>query len=208
MPPGSYQFFAPGVNTPHIKVNRFFDGKQSPVYNNIDYVWYKTPSTQIESGAQTVTLNMEHCCTQVIVCLTHDSDITIRNTPTMYITPSVTEVASWSLFTGVITPVREVNSVKTSLGVSQTNQGYYGQIIMIPLKMRGNLNFTLNAYIDQQTVAQNLTINLPVYQNELKAGYAYLYTIHIENNRLTFKDASITNWVEVDAGKPIIITPI
>lgn len=215
---GTYNLYSVGVNTPAGTAVPVFPASSTTytgLQNQIDYIAWQRSNVVVAGTDQNITMNMNHCCTQVVIQMVNSDGVTISALPSMNITPSnITSSNSWNLITGEITPATSVNNTAISMGVAKsastgtTPEIFYGAITMIPLSMTGNMTATFNITVNG--VSSNFKVELPVYQNNLQAGTAYVYQVKFQNNEITFNNSvNVAKWVIQDAtGTPIIPTQI
>ncbi len=220
---GTYNLFAPGVNTPAgTAVPTFSSTSITNLSNNIDYIWWSQSGLSVSGTSQNVTMNLKHCCTQVVIAFENSDGVSFSSDPTMSITASTTTDNTWSLLTGVISNSTAVETTYTNMPVSTSTSSsttsstttasdtvYYGQIIMMPLELNGNMTAQFSVSLNSQPSAK-YNVTLPVYQNNLQAGNAYIYKVAFKNNEVTFTNSvMVYDWISVDANStPIIPTQI
>ncbi len=208
VPTGTYDFYAVGINASDATVPTFSaSGICSSLSNQTDYIWWDDIAYTPTYPSSTITMNMQHCCTQVVVYVTPGTGITISDVTGMNITPSNTSGCTWSLLTGIITPATAITSTTATMGVAASGTEYVGQIIMLPLKMTGNMTLSFSATLSGETAARNYTASLPVYENNMEAAHSYKYTVTLYENEVVISSVNIIDWISVTANStPIIPT--
>lgn len=211
---GTYSLYAPGVNTPAGTAVPVFSGTtlSSGLQNNTDYIWWGKTGLVVEGSSQNLEMNLQHCCIQVVIQLINSDGVTLSGTPTMSITPSATGTNVWTLTNGTISPSTSLATTYMSMNATSSTSNsitsYYGQVIMMPLQMTGNMTAKFTITVNGQS--RDYQVLLPVYQNNMQAGYSYRYQVEFSNNEVTFNNTvNVISWVPVDAtNTPIIPSQI
>ncbi len=199
---GEYNLYAPGINTPGMPVPIFAGKSDIPVRNKIDYIWWGKQKVSIDKPATEFTMDMIHCCTQLSVKLDFIQQMNIKDV-TMFITPSNTEFSGWNLENGTIIPATDLIGF-SEMGITRIKESFYSQMIMIPLRMNGDIDLQVR-YVTTGNQTFTLETKIPVYNGELKGGYSYQYVLNISNNQINLQQVNIINWIPVDANdNPII----
>ena len=93
------------------------------------------------------------------------------------------------------------------MGFTKTDLGFRAAYVMVPIKVDTITNIICNMVLAVESEGYNRSyqVKLPVYENEMKAGYAYLYNITLEKDTVLFTGVNITDWNVIDFdGSPII----
>lgn len=205
---GTYNLYAPGVNSPASTAVPVFSGTTyTGLQNNIDYIWWGKTGLVVEGSSQNLTMNLEHCCAQVVIQLI-DSAAAVTGTPVSSITPSLISNNVWTLPTGVISNSTSVStefmSMPTTASGTNGITSYYSQLTMMPLLSTQNMTVKFTATVSGSS--RNYEVSLPVYKGNLQAGYSYKYQLVLKNNEITFNNTvNVINWIAVDATSAPII---
>ena len=92
---GAYKFFAPGTNTINTTTSDSDKDGHTSVQNNIDYIWWSKTNTNVNEPLTSYTMDMIHCCTQVVIKVLTPGNINEGTFPEISITPSVTNESNW-----------------------------------------------------------------------------------------------------------------
>ncbi len=205
---GTYDLYAVGINAANERVPAFnSSGVCSSLFNQTDYIWWSDLNYTPTYPSSTITLNFQHCATQVVVYVSPGSGITVDRVSEMTITPSNTSGCTWNLLTGVITPATSLSTTVAAMGVAQASGQFVGQVIMLPLKMSGNMTLKFNALLGGETVARSYSAELPIFENNLEAAHSYKYTVSLYEDKVIINSVNIIDWISVTANNtPIIPT--
>ena len=205
LPTGTYALYSAGVNTENVTVPTFnSDGLATSLQNQYDYIWWSESGFVPTYPSSVIQIDYKHCCIQVVVFVSGEG-VTINNISDMKITTSTTNNISWNLFTGAIGPSQSISTSYTAMGIASIKSGYAGQIIMLPLKMSGNLGIQFNAQLDDNNINRAYEANLPIYNNDMIAGRSYHYFLNLVGTVVTVGNVYVDNWVPVTANNSPII---
>ena len=77
--------------------------------------------------------------------------------------------------------------------------------ILLQLSYYGNLSINFTAYTNGNKTGKVYYASIPLVNNSLQAGYSYSYELILGESTLTFNNANVKDWVEVDdKGNPIV----
>lgn len=205
-----YSLYAVSVNNANTAVPVFdtSDGIATGLNNGLDYLWCGLWDAIPTGTSATYDLTFQHCCTQVLIDLVVEEGITVNSVTSVTITPTDTTGMSWSLFNnGTIGPAMSLSDTPAYMGFKKTAFGFSAAYVMFPIVVSGPTNMSCQFVLNINNEAANRTyaLNIPVYQNELQAGYAYSYGVTLQTDTVVFNDANIIDWVTIDVnGNPII----
>ncbi len=203
---GTYDFYAVGINAVKATVPSFnSSGVCSSLLNQTDYIWWSDLSYTPTYPSSTLTMDMQHCATQVVVYIAPSTGVTIGSVNNMTITPSNTSGCTWNMLTGTITSATSISTSTEPMGVIQSGTEFVGQIIMLPLKMTGNMTLTFEAVIGSDTSSRTYTALLPVFEGDLEAAHSYKYTVTLYEDSVIISSVNIINWISVTANNTPII---
>lgn len=209
--PNTYSLYAVGVNDVNTAVPIFNTGVATNIQNGLDYIWCGKWNVDVTEGNDTITIDFQHCCTQIQVNLVVESGITVNSVTSVSLTPPDLTDISWDMFNqGAIGPSDSIN-VNTDdmigMGFKKTAFGFRAAYIMVPIKVNEttDMNCTFVLEIDSEGSNRTFNLNLPVYENDMKAGYSYLYNLTLDKDTVLFSGVDVTDWNVIDVnGSPII----
>ena len=196
---GTYNFYAVGIANNQNKPPVFSYTSTGMLYNNIyngyDYIYCQLKSQSI-SVTENITLVFSHMCAQIdISVITASENIVIDSLSNGLITPPTTTNSTMSLFNGVIYPSRSVTGYSPlKLNINGTTLSQ----ILLPLIYYGNLSINFTAYTNGNKTGKVYYASIPLVNNSLQAGYSYSYELVLGESTLTFNNANVQVWVEVD----------
>lgn len=178
----------------------FTNGKSEPLFNGVDYLWWKGAQQDISSPQVSIPIVFLHCSTQVAFEVLAGDGITLDNLVMAHIlTPQ--RGAQMDLSTGIIPPMTSYDP--TSLDKMGIN-GFLAQYIMLPLKTTTPLKVNFSVRVNGETNPRTYNTTVDVPDGELVAGNSYRFKAIINANTVDFPTVSVTNWVDVDeTGKPL-----
>lgn len=208
---GIYNLYAVGINAPNSVVPTFTDGKAVSLQNGVDYIWdgiYNLVPIGIQDS---LSILFNHCSTQILIDLVVQSGITVNSVSSVSISPPDLLGVEWDLFnSGKIVPATSINTHPNNMvnmGFKKTDFGFLASYILVPICVDKLTNIVCNfsLRIDNENKNRDYKLNLPIYKNELKAGYAYKYHLTLERDTVLFTDVNIVDWHVIDVnGNPII----
>lgn len=210
LPTGRYRLYAAGINTPHTAIPLFTDGVCSGLKNNVDYLWWGVGDVIPEAPVTNYTVDFAHCCTQVVLNLMIQNTITVDSIHYVALTPSAMGNIDWNLYEGTIGPADAVDENAEKLSYTRVNDSTYAaQLMTAPLRVprAADLTATFEIRINGELEPRTYHAPLPVYRNDLLAGYSYRYDLLVKTDTVEFLTVDIIDWVDIDADlKPIIPT--
>lgn len=99
---GIYNFYAVSDNFSTIPPT-FSGGESEPLFNGIDYLWWKASQQDVTSSQINIPIVYQHAATQVVIKVSAGENIELNQLVAATITPPNTG-ASMNLFTGIIPP--------------------------------------------------------------------------------------------------------
>ncbi len=209
--PNTYSLYAVGVNDANAVVPTFTNGIANNLQNGMDYIWDGIWNVDPIGTQDTITITFKHCCTQMLVDLVVQDDITINSVTSVTISPPDTTSVEWSLFdSGAISPATSINTHNADrvyMGFKKTAFGFRSAYVMLPITVAEKTDilceFVLT--IDNESSNRTYQLEIPVYENAMKAGVAYLYNVTLQRDTLLFDGVDMTDWNVIDVnGNPII----
>lgn len=197
LPNGIYNFYSVSDNFSTFPPT-FSNGESEPLFNGIDYLWWKSPRQDITSSQINIPIVFQHACTQVVINVAGGSGVTVNKLVSATITPPAPE-ATMNIFTGIIPPATTYGR-PDKMGI----KGLTAQYIMLPLKTDTPMQLTLELNINNETDSRTFTTGIPVPDGELKAGDSYVFSAIVDGNTISFPQVSVKDWTEVDeSGNPL-----
>lgn len=204
LPPGNYDFYAVSSNT-SINITPMFSNMQgSGLSNGVDYLWWTKKNVPIYNSDMVIPITFTHSCTQLSInIVAGNENIYINSFNSAQVTPPITKTSTWSLNTGQITPLSQLNSQMISMTVhsKQANQ------ILLPIVSADTLTTILNVNVDNETIARNYSVKILAPPTGFLSGRRYVYNVALLPDTITFSTVHVQNWVEVnETGTPLYPT--
>lgn len=197
LPNGMYNFYAVSDNFSTIPPS-FSNGKSEPLFNGIDYLWWKSTMQDITSSQVNIPIVYEHVGTQVVIDVTAGAGIQLNRLLFATITPPEPG-ARMDLSTGTIPPAKTYGKMD-KMGIN----GFTAQYIMLPLQTDMPMSLFLEVQADGESGTRTYTVDVPVPDGMLKSGNSYVFKAVIDGNSVSFPTVSIKDWTEVDEkGNPL-----
>lgn len=195
---GKYEFYSISnlsKETPPVFTNGISEGLK----NGIDYAWAKHPNFEVESKHTNVPLTYVHSATQIAVKLHTGKGITLDSIVSASFYPSK-EGGRMHLNSGYIEPAVEYSNKLSNLVLS----GHLALSTILPIKTTQSLKVTYELLLNNDLTKKEFVVNIPLPDNELKAGITYLFNVTLETNEISFSNVNIIEWINVDnTGKPL-----
>lgn len=208
---GSYALYAVSINAPNVAVPEFVDGFASDIRNGIDYLWAGVWNVDIAHSTDTVNLDFNHCYTQIQVDLVVEDTISVKSVASVMLTPPYIGGVKWDLFnSGAIGPTDSINADKNAMvnmPFKKTAFGFRSSYVMVPISVEEAVYFTcvFEIIIDDEIYNRTYSVNLPVFDNDMKAGYAYKYNLTLQRDTVLYSGVDVVDWNIIDVnGSPLI----
>lgn len=197
LPNGIYNFYSVSDNFSTFPPT-FSNGESEPLFNGIDYLWWKSPQQDVTSSQINIPIVFQHACTQVVINVAGGSGVTLNKLVSATITPPAPG-ATMNIFTGIIPPATTYGRAD-KMGVKELTAQY----IMLPLKTGTPMQLTLELNINNETDSRTFTASIPVPDGQLQAGDSYVFSAIVDGNTVSFPQVSVKDWTEVDeSGNPL-----
>ena len=197
LPNDIYNFYAVSDNFSTIPP-RFTSGQSEPLFNGIDYLWWESVQQDITSSQVNIPIVFLHAASQVVIEISEGQGVKLDRIVSAMITPPEPG-ATMNLTTGEIKPATTYGKAD-KMGIN----GSTVQYIMLPLSTSVPMKFTFDALVTGETATRTYTADVPLPDNELKAGNSYLFSAIIDGNALSFSTVNVKDWTEVDeSGNPL-----
>lgn len=194
---GIYNFYGVSLHLDQYQLS-FTNGKSGRLYNGVDYLWWKATEQDISESQVFMPIVFLHRCTQVVVQVVAGNGITLNKLVGATIVAPDQET-QLDLFTGVIPATNTLNS-RNKMGINE----FTAQYIMLPVKTDQPMTMTLDIQVNNETVSRNYEVDIPIPNGELISGNSYLFRAIVNENTVSFGNASIKSWTEVDeTGSPL-----
>lgn len=194
---GTYNMYALSSNSlatpPEIK-----NGETEPLKNGIDYLWWQNLDQDVTTSQVHVPIVFQHVSTQVVIEVSAGDNLKLDSLISATILPP-TPGASLHLQIGIIDPARTYDNTPLSMGINK----FLAQAIILPITSDEPMPLTLKILANGETVPRIYTANIPL-AGKLAGGFSYVFSAVIDGNTISFSDASIKDWIDVDeTGSPI-----
>ena len=112
--PGNYEFYAVGIANKMVDPPKFTDLEYGTIsgvlQNGNDYISGYLLNQSITQNTE-LTLTMSHACSQVIIDFsTSSTQVILDSIRSVYITPPTTNINIYNLFTGIISPSKQIST--------------------------------------------------------------------------------------------------
>lgn len=196
---GVYNFYAFSENLSYRPI-KFSGGQSEPLFNGIDYLWWRGLQQDVSSQQVSVPIVFLHSATQVAFEVEAGAGVTLNQLVFAHITAPASG-ARMDLSTGVIPPT---TSYETGPADKMGINGFLAQYIMLPLKTTTPMQASFDVIVNGETSARTYSVAVPVPDGELIAGNSYRFKAVIQANGIELPSVSVTDWVDVDeTGKPL-----
>lgn len=200
LPNGIYSFYAVSNNS-YSTPAQFTDGISHPLINGVDYLWANNKLQDITAQQVSLPILYMHAATQVVFDVSDGQGLKLNQLVSSTITPSAPG-ARMSLIDGNIPPATSY-STPVNMGIN----GFRAQYTLLPLKTSIPMQLVLKVLVNNETTARTYTLQVPVPDEELKAGNSYRFSAVIDDNSISFSEVNIVSWTDVDeTGKPLYPT--
>lgn len=197
LPNGIYNFYSVSDNFSTFPPT-FSNGESEPLFNGIDYLWWKSAQQDVTSSQINIPIVFQHACTQVVINVAGGNGVTLNKLVSATIAPP-TPGATMNIFTGII-PSATTYGRPDKMGI----KGLTAQYIMLPLKTDTPMQLALELNINNETDSRIFTAGIPLPDGELKAGDSYVFSAIVDGNTVSFPQVSVKDWTEVDeTGNPL-----
>lgn len=194
---GSYNMYALSCNSSAIppEIN---NGETEPLKNGVDYLWWENLDQDVTTSQVHVPIVFQHVSTQVVIEVSGGDNLKLDSLISASILPP-TPGASLHLEIGIIDPARTYDKTPFSMGINK----FLAQAIILPVTSDEPMPLTLTILANGETVPRTYTASIPI-PSKLAGGFSYLFSAIINGNTISFSDASIKDWTDVDeTGNPI-----
>ncbi len=194
---GTYNMYALSTNSLSAppEVN---NGDTEPLKNGIDYLWWENLDQDVTTSQVHVPIVFQHVSTQVVIEVSAGENLILDSLISATILPP-TPGASLHLQIGIIDPARTYDDVPFSMGINK----FLAQAIILPITSDDPMPLTLKILANGETEPRTYTANIPTH-GKLAGGFSYVFSAIIDGNTVSFSDASIKDWTDVDeTGNPI-----
>ena len=211
--PNIYSLYAVGINEENVAIPKFTDGIATNIQNGMDYIWdglWDIDITTIGNN-DTVQIEFNHCCTQILIDLVVDTGIVVNSVPSVSLTPPDITGLEWNLFNqGIIGPATAINSNESdmvNIAFEKTNFGFRSSYIMIPIKVDTITEMLCKFMIaiDNEDFDRTYQLKLPVYENNMESGYSYKYNVALDRDTIFYNGVEITDWYIIDINSDTLV---
>lgn len=194
---GTYNMYALSSNSlatpPEIN-----NGETEPLKNGIDYLWWENLDQDVATSQVHVPIVFQHVSTQVVIEVSAGDNLKLDSLVSATILPP-TPGASLHLQIGIIDPARTYDKTPLSMGINK----FLAQAIMLPITSDDPMSLTLKILANGESEPRTYNASLPTH-GKFAGGFSYVFSAVIDENTISFSDASIKDWTEVDeTGNPI-----
>lgn len=174
------------------------NGETEPLKNGIDYLWWENLDQDVITSQVHIPIVFQHVSTQVVIEVSAGDNLKLDSLISATILPP-TPGASLHLQIGIIDPARTYDKTPFSMGINK----FLAQAIILPITSDDPMPLTLKILANGETVPRTYTANIPIH-GKLAGGFSYVFSAVIDGNTISFSDASIKDWIDVDeTGNPI-----
>lgn len=197
LPNGIYYFYAVSENVSALPP-LFIDNESLPLENGVDYLWGSNKLQDVSSSQVSIPLFFTHMATQVVINIAAGEGLDLDKVVSATLTPSLSG-SKMNLLNGKIIPATEYD-LPTRMGINQFTM----QLIMLPLETTKPMSLVLKVLADGETTPRTYTASIPVPNGQLVGGNSYLFSALINGNTVSFSDADVIGWTDVDeTGNPL-----
>lgn len=197
LPNGSYNMYALSTNSsanPPVVQN----GETGPLKNGVDYLWWENLEQDVTTSQVHVPIVFKHVAAQVVIDISAGESLAIKSLVSATILPPL-PAATLQLQTGTIESAQTYDTTPFKMGINKL----LAQAIILPTASKDPMALTLQILVDGEPGPRTYNTNIPI-PGKFAGGYSYVYSAIINGNTISFSEASIKDWIEVDeSGNPL-----
>lgn len=205
--PGMYDFYAYAIGNgasplPLVETD---NGRVAKISNGVDYLCANLTNETI-NGPASYNLLFNHVCAQVIVNVAaSEATLVVDSILSASIQQPDASSTFLSLYSGnvISTPVLAADSLPMNVNKLSCNQ------IMVPVTRTDSLAMRFSVFLNGELNSRSYALKVPLPDGKLLGGSSYTFLVNIAEETVSFVDASVNDWTEVDeTGRPITPTPV
>lgn len=219
LPKGSYDFYAVSTNS-STNAPSFTSGVSGVLENGVDYIWAKVSNQSVGNATKDVALAFQRKAVQIFIDIKSDENSLEltgwqdgENAAT--ITPPVATGCTMALTDGTITAAGSVDTEKSSdfYKANMTtgtivNKATTASYIMLPvatgqtLKVQFKVKVKIGGRNTEESKIYTASLTAPSQDpsstTAFLSGKKYTYTATLKANEITFTNATVADWTEVN----------
>lgn len=194
---GSYNMYALSTNS-SANPPVIYNGETGPLKNGVDYLWWENLEQDVTTSQVHVPIVFKHVAAQVVIDISAGESLAIKSLVSATILPPL-PVATLQLQTGTIESTQTYDTTPFKMGINKL----LAQAIILPTSSKDPMALTLQILVDGEPGPRTYNANIPI-PGKFAGGYSYIYSAIIDGNTISFSEASIKDWIEVDeSGNPL-----
>jgi len=197
MPKGEYDFYSISENKTNVPTIQFTDGISGSLRNGIDYMWAKKSENIVQNTA--VAFLFEHKAACISINVKEGTGVTGITLKSIKIALPDSTLSVMTLGTGEIVKSKSISSQLKEITIS----GLSSSAVILPLEESINLPFEIIADIKIGTeifTSRKYTGVLKSPATGFSGGTIYKYSATVNASSISFTNAVIEDWKQIDIG--------
>ena len=174
------------------------NGETSPLQNGVDYLWWENIKQDIATSQVNVPIVFQHVASQIVLDISAGEDIKLDSLISASILPP-SPGAKLNLQMGIIESTDTYDTTPLNMGINK----FLTQAIILPTRSTDPMPLTLKILVNGESTPRTYNANIPI-PGKFAGGFSYVFSVILDGNSISFSDASIKDWTDVDeTGNPI-----